>query len=134
MIKREKNNNLTDYVTEKMANVIQAGAIPIYMGAPNVEPDWVPGNNSIIRTDQFESPKHLAEYLQKVLDDEELYNSYFEWKKKGLSEHFLQRYNDCVFYSGEYRICEKVKELVAKSRNPETNLNRPNLTFLLKRK
>ena len=110
-----KNNNVTDYVTEKLTNTLQAGAVPIYMGAPNVEPFWVPGERSIIRTGQFESPMRLAAYLRTVLNDESLYNSYFEWKKKGLSPHFIEKYRNCAFYSGEERICNKVKEILARS-------------------
>jgi hypothetical protein len=36
------------------------GSVPIYMGAPNVHPYWTPGENSIVQTDNFKGPKHLA--------------------------------------------------------------------------
>jgi hypothetical protein len=32
-----ENNNVTDYVTEKIFNVYRAGAVPVYMGAPNID-------------------------------------------------------------------------------------------------
>jgi hypothetical protein len=38
-----ENNNVTDYVTEKMPVVLLGGAVPVYMGAPNVHPEWTPG-------------------------------------------------------------------------------------------
>lgn len=62
-----ENNNVTDYVTEKLPlaylgkalfifqNLFVGGALPVYMGAPNVE-DWEIGPNSLIRTDNFSSP------------------------------------------------------------------------------
>ena len=39
-----------------------SGTLPIYMGAPNIE-DWLPGENSVIRTDEFSGAKELSEYI-----------------------------------------------------------------------
>ena len=39
--------------------------------------------NSYIHVDEFESPKHLAEYLLKLDQDDDLYSSYFRWKGTG---------------------------------------------------
>jgi hypothetical protein len=105
-----ENNNITDYVTEKMINVLQAGSVPVYMGAPNVHPDWTPGENSILRTDDFESPKHLAEFLQRMCENEEEYSQFFEWKKKGLSSQFKKKLSECIFYGAECRLCEYLLE------------------------
>lgn len=103
-----ENNNITDYVTEKLPCVLQAGSVPIYMGAPNVHPFWTPGENAIIRTDQFEGPQQLAKYLTKLCESDEEYYKYFEWKKKPLSPHFQQRFSDCAFYGAECRLCEYI--------------------------
>ena len=35
--------------------------------------------NSFIHVDDFNSPQHLAEYLHKLDNDDELYNEYFKW-------------------------------------------------------
>eukprot|EP01114_Cavostelium_apophysatum_P009638 TRINITY_DN2285_c0_g1_i2.p1 TRINITY_DN2285_c0_g1~~TRINITY_DN2285_c0_g1_i2.p1 ORF type:complete len:606 (+),score=145.63 TRINITY_DN2285_c0_g1_i2:116-1933(+) len=101
-----ENNNVTDYVTEKMMNVIQAGAVPVYMGSPNVHPYWTPGENSIIKVSDYKGPEDLAKFLQKACDDDSEYEKFFEWKKKGLSSHFQQRLKDCAFYGAECRLCE----------------------------
>lgn len=93
----------------------------MYMGAPNVDPYWVPGENSIIRTDTFKGPKHLAEHLHYLCNNDNEYNKYFEWKKRGLSPHFKQRLNDCAFYGAECRLCmyllEQRKKLTAEQKN-----------------
>ena len=39
--------------------------------------------NSYIHVDDFQSPAALAEYLQKVASDPDLYNSYFAWRGTG---------------------------------------------------
>eukprot|EP01116_Phalansterium_solitarium_P000917 TRINITY_DN1075_c0_g3_i2.p1 TRINITY_DN1075_c0_g3~~TRINITY_DN1075_c0_g3_i2.p1 ORF type:complete len:611 (+),score=192.62 TRINITY_DN1075_c0_g3_i2:38-1834(+) len=105
-----ENNNITDYVTEKMINVLQARAVPVYMGAPNVHPDWTPGEKAIIKTSDFEGPKELAKYLQFLLDNEDEYQKYHDWRKVGLSKQFTQRFNDCVFYGAECRLCQYISE------------------------
>lgn len=104
-----ENNNVTDYVTEKIINAFQARAVPIYMGAPNID-EWTPGDHSIIKVDSFETPKQLADYI-KILDkNDRLYKEYFAWKKVGLSSRFLQKFSNCVFYSGNCRLCQKIEE------------------------
>ena len=39
--------------------------------------------HSYIHVDEYESPKELAEYLKKLDEDTDLYNSYFQWKGTG---------------------------------------------------
>jgi len=60
-----ENDNITDYVTEKLMLGFKAGTLPVYMGAPNVD-NWLPAEKSIIKTDNFRDPKELAEYLKKT--------------------------------------------------------------------
>ena len=68
---------MTDYVTEKIYNVFQAGSIPVYMGAPNIGrsfvplfmisiDEWLPDPKSIIKASDFSSPKELAGKSYKV--------------------------------------------------------------------
>jgi hypothetical protein len=136
-----ENNNVTDYVSEKIINVfqvhkhslsfvffscssylyfffVQAGAVPIYMGSPTID-DWIPGEHSIIKTSDFKGPKHLAEYLKYLLENEEEYNKYFEWKKKPLLEKFERNFNNCVFYGAECRLCKLIHEWKSKLSDPE---------------
>lgn len=105
-----ENNNVTDYVTEKIWNVFIGGALPVYMGAPNID-EWLPGEHSIIKVADYASPAELAAYLKKVLADDDLYRSYFSWKAAGLSERFKTRYERCVFYTGECRLCRHLHKV-----------------------
>lgn len=105
-----ENNNVTDYVTEKLTNVFQAGSVPVYMGAPNVHPYWTPGENSLVQTKDFSGPRELASYLSRMCHDDSEYMKFFEWKKKGISDHFKQRFKDCAFYGGECRLCLYIAE------------------------
>jgi hypothetical protein len=103
-----ENNNITDYVTEKLPNVLQSGAVPVYMGAPNVHPDWTPGEHSVVQTRDFKGPQDLAKYLTRMCEDDDEYAKFFEWKKKGISPQFNKRLDECVFYGAECRLCEYV--------------------------
>ena len=80
-----------DYITEKLWGTLAAGTVPVYFGAPNVL-DHVP-HHSIIRVNDFSSIQELANYLIKVSNDQQLYESYHEWRKVPLEDRFLSRYN-----------------------------------------
>eukprot|EP01103_Thecamoeba_quadrilineata_P005204 TRINITY_DN1502_c0_g1_i1.p1 TRINITY_DN1502_c0_g1~~TRINITY_DN1502_c0_g1_i1.p1 ORF type:complete len:645 (-),score=99.14 TRINITY_DN1502_c0_g1_i1:105-1985(-) len=100
-----ENTNLTDYVTEKLMTALQGGAIPVYWGAPNIH-EYLPGDHSVIRVDQFPNPRDLAKYLERVSTDQDLYNLHFEWKKRPFSPSFLDKYKKCIFYGGRCRLCK----------------------------
>ena len=61
-----------DYMTEKLFRPLHVGSIPVYRGSPFAR-DFMPDNHSIIMTDDFESPKELAEFLLKLNSDDEKY-------------------------------------------------------------
>jgi hypothetical protein len=84
-----ENSRATDYVTEKFFEPLLAGSVPIYLGAPNVE-DFAPGDCCYISTNNFNSPRDLAECLKKLDRDPLLYQNYFNWKKEPLRPRFLQ--------------------------------------------
>jgi len=92
-----ENTNLTDWVTEKLPHVVLSGAVPIYMGADNVD-EYLPGPHSVIKTSDFASPQKLAEYLIELDKDDAKYNEYFEWKKKGMSPNFKKFMDDCGYF------------------------------------
>ena len=86
-----ENQNIDDYITEKLWGPLEAGTVPVYMGAPNVK-DHAP-NRSVIVMDDFATTEELAEYLYKVANDKELYESYHKWRTEPLPPHFRARYD-----------------------------------------
>ena len=78
-----ENTNCYDYVTEKLYDVLLAGAVPIYMGAPNVD-EWVPAG-SYIDARQFNGPTELASYLIALANDPEHYAEYHKWRLQSAS-------------------------------------------------
>ncbi|KAK5580097.1 hypothetical protein RB653_000110 [Dictyostelium firmibasis] len=101
-----ENNNITDYVTEKVYTSLLSGSIPIYMGSPNID-EWVP-KKSIIKTDDFKSPKDLVDYILYLSKNKTAYEEYFQWKKQPLPQSFIEKYNRCIFYGSDCRLCQYI--------------------------
>ena len=94
-----ENSIEEDYVTEKVFEGLEAGVLPVYLGAPNIA-NFVP-RNSIVDASKFQDPDDLAAYLQRLLDTPDEYRSHFQWKNEPLSAdfqhrfHFLNLHSDC---------------------------------------
>ena len=50
------------------------------MGARRSTYESLAPPNSFIHVDDYSSPARLAAYLRTLMEDDELYNSYFQWK------------------------------------------------------
>jgi len=104
---------LEDWVSMEFSQALLSGAVPVYVGAPNIE-EFAPAPDSFVhvRRDWIDKhPKELAAYLRKVASDDIMYASFFEWKKRGLAAAFEEKLDQCVYYA-ECRICNKVAELL----------------------
>lgn len=102
-----ENSNCKDYVTEKLSNTYVAGTIPIVDGPSDYGP-FIPNPHSIIRVDQFQNPKQLANYLERVLAEKDLYESYFDYREKGLSDRFKSTLDS--FEQGKCDLCKLAYE------------------------
>lgn len=104
-----ENENFYGYVTEKICDVFKSGCIPIYWGTNYVINDFNP--KCFINANDFSSLEELVEYVIKVDNDKELYNSYFKesifspkWRDilldpnnsyfKNIAEQVLNPYSD----------------------------------------
>ncbi|MEM7392457.1 MAG: glycosyltransferase family 10 [Verrucomicrobiota bacterium] len=105
-----------DYVTEKVYEPLMVGSVPVYMGTSDVG-DFLPDAHCVIRTDAFESPRTLAEYLHELDTDEEAYAEYLAWKEKPLRDSFL-RLLDQQRIHPFVRLCLKVKSILNRRGSP----------------
>ena len=55
------------------------------MGARPQDYERLAPHNSYIHVDNFEGPKELADYLKTLNENDDLYNEYFRWKVRLLS-------------------------------------------------
>lgn len=74
-----ENSLYPDYVTEKLYEPLAAGAIPVYMGAPNVAA-FAPAAHSIIVGADFATPRALVDYLRCVAANRTLLEYYRGWR------------------------------------------------------
>ncbi|KAG0346024.1 putative glycoprotein 3-alpha-L-fucosyltransferase [Podila humilis] len=68
-----ENSNCVGYVTEKIYNALEAGAIPIYLGAQDIA-DFVP-EGSFVDASKFENFDAVVEYIKTVERSQ-----FYEWK------------------------------------------------------
>eukprot|EP00960_Hanusia_phi_P013994 411372-Hanusia_phi.AAC.1 len=102
-----ENTIKSDYVTEKVYNALAVGSLPIYHGTKDVF-KYVPAN-SIIHAGDF-PPAKLAAHLSRMLEDQSLFESYFQWSEQDMQsiQHKLQ-----CNRSWYCRVCD-----LARSRGP----------------
>jgi len=68
-----------DYVTEKLWRTLKVGAVPIYLGAPNIE-EYLPNKKSAVLVKNFNSVEDVANHVKLLHSDETLYKSYLSHK------------------------------------------------------
>lgn len=78
-----------DYVTEKFYEPLLSGSVPIYLGAPNIN-DFSPSPSAFINVCDYPDPKDLADVIKRYCEDEQMYTTFFDWKKRPINPTFLQ--------------------------------------------
>lgn len=62
-----------------LLNILHYNTIPVVFGGSHY--DSMVSENSVMKVNDFPTPKALGKYLIRVSQDPQLYLSYFEWKK-----------------------------------------------------
>lgn len=103
-----ENSNTSDYVSEKLWNAFQSGALPVYMGSHNVAAEHLPAPHSLIETRHFSGPEALARHLHYLIENETAYQEYFAWRQlpeEQLSAAYHARREECAFTHASCRLC-----------------------------
>ena len=82
-----ENAREVDYVTEKFFEPLLFGAVPVYLGAPNVA-EFAPSEHCYIDASAFASGRDLAEFLLAMSDDD--YMRYHAWRSEPRRAEFVQ--------------------------------------------
>ena len=85
-----ENTMYPGYVTEKICDIYKSRCIPIYWGSNEVVNDFNP--KTFINANDFANFDELVEYIKKVDNNQELYESYF--KESIFSNYWLNIFND----------------------------------------
>jgi len=89
----ENIGGVPGYVTEKIFDCFEAGCVPIYLGAPNIE-DYIPKSCFIARAD-FASDEQLYQFIKGM--DEARYLQYIENIRAFLGSEAAKRYSEAHF-------------------------------------
>ncbi len=122
-----------DYISPEWSHAILAGAVPVYIGAPNIAA-FAPGPRSYIDIRDFSSAEELWKFLVRLGDNTEQYKQYFEWKK-GANAAYKEDEGDANYGLGTgdgvrvdnihlERLTERVKQLSLPSVGNENNNNK----------
>ena len=81
------NQDCDYFVDDQLTHAWNAGSVPVVMSTDKLD-EFLPGNlkHSVIKVRDFKSPKHLADYLKRLSNNEIKYNKYLEWKWKGYGD------------------------------------------------
>ena len=104
-----ENGDSPGYISEKIYQAFEAGVLPVWMGTRDIA-EAVP-KGSYIDVEEFNTPDDVANYLKLVLENENLYNSYFEWKKKPFDPEYVRNNRVLWSESAFCRICHYVDTL-----------------------
>ena len=80
-----ENSLCTDYVSEKLGRALRFGMVPIVASLNGSLPDYgkiTPDRHTVFNVMEFKTVKDVAERLKEIANDEELYNSFFAYRKQ----------------------------------------------------
>lgn len=85
-----ENSCAEDYVTEKFFDPLLVGAVPIYLGAPNID-ELAPGDNCYVDVRKYKTAGELAVHLKACCENPTLYAQYHQWRKEPLRSSFIDK-------------------------------------------
>lgn len=123
-----ENSEELDYVTEKYLQALNFGAVPVVIGAPNIQ-DFAPSDNSIIHIENEAALPQVAERMLYLMQNDTAYDEMLAWKIDGPSDQFLALIDIgtvgpecrlCLYLADRTRRGEKYRALSAAK-----NMHRP---------
>ena len=97
-----ENTHEEQYVTEKLWQVLKAGAVPIVAGDPNLYRRHLPSPEAAIFLEDFPSIKAAASYLQTLMHNRTKWIRHVNWKAGDFSDDFM----DLVHHSFATLACD----------------------------
>ncbi|PIA46286.1 hypothetical protein AQUCO_01500060v1 [Aquilegia coerulea] len=82
-----ENSNEEDYITEKFFQSLVAGAVPVFVGAPNVM-DFAPSPAAVLHIKELSDVSSVAKTMKYLAENPVAYNKSISWKYDGPSDSF----------------------------------------------
>ena len=87
-----ENGRVDDYITEKLWMAFHSGTLPVVLGPANIK-DHIDSFRGVIYVDDYPTVQDLANYLNRVANNQTLYESYHAWRKEPYTDKFIEKYN-----------------------------------------
>ncbi|EEC83726.1 hypothetical protein OsI_29567 [Oryza sativa Indica Group] len=119
-----ENSNEEDYVTEKFFQSLVTGAIPVVIGAPNIQ-EFSPGEGAILHIKELDDVPSIAKTMKHIASNQEAFNQSLRWKYDGPSDSFKALIDMAAVHSS-CRLCIHVATKIheKEERTPKF-MNRP---------
>ena len=103
-----ENSAEQDYVSEKVYDGLIAGAVPIYLGAPNVD-EFVPKGSVITIPANFtnEDVARVAGTIRKIFTNKQDYMKRVAFKQHPLEDELVKRFN-FTHIAPKCRLCRRI--------------------------
>lgn len=118
-----ENSCEPDYVTEKYFQAIEAGSVPVVIGATTT-PDFQPSNNSIIYIRSLEDVPAAAERIKRLMENNDEYNAMLSYKTQGPSDSFKALIDLAVMHS-DCRLCTYLADRSRREEEKALQVDRP---------
>jgi len=99
-----ENAHERDYVSEKAFDGLEAGVVPVYLGAPN-GPDFFPPKAAVFAADFGHDMARLGAHLLWLVERPQRYLDLFSWKGRPLPEAYARRWGALVLVRPACRLC-----------------------------
>ncbi|WOH02637.1 hypothetical protein DCAR_0522026 [Daucus carota subsp. sativus] len=113
-----ENSDEEDYVTEKYFQSLVAGAIPVVVGAPNIQ-DFAPLPGSILHIKEKGDIDSVAKTMTYLADNPDAYNQSLRWKFEGPSDSFKALIDMAAVHSS-CRLCIHVATMMREKEEKTT--------------
>lgn len=101
-----ENSEVDDYVTEKVYDALEAGVVPVYMGAPNAAEFLPPGSALFVPAQANASAAaELARALLALAASPARYAELVRWRSRPLDADYARRWAPYVGAKAECRLC-----------------------------
>ncbi|KAI0494848.1 hypothetical protein KFK09_024993 [Dendrobium nobile] len=105
-----ENSNEEDYVTEKFFQSLVAGAVPVVIGAPNIQ-DFAPSDDSILHIKSLDDVPLIAQKMKYLASNPEAFNHLLRWKYEGPSDSFKALLDMAAVHSS-CRLCIHIATMI----------------------
>eukprot|EP01090_Pellita_catalonica_P019966 TRINITY_DN6944_c0_g1_i1.p1 TRINITY_DN6944_c0_g1~~TRINITY_DN6944_c0_g1_i1.p1 ORF type:complete len:477 (-),score=20.58 TRINITY_DN6944_c0_g1_i1:99-1529(-) len=108
-----ENSLERDWVAMDFSQLLLSDTIILYYGAANIV-NLAPSINherypSIVQLSSFETVEDALLEINRIKNNFEAYEHFFEWKRHGLGRNFLESLDHCVYYA-DCRLCQRVTD------------------------